>query len=123
MIKKLCSKAGCGELIAPNTYRCAKHPIDNKARHKDYSDKRRDKVAQAFYESKDWRRLRAVVISKCFGLCARCKDNGRLRAGYIVDHIIPISEAWELRLTENNLQYLCKAHHNVKTGEDKRLYG
>jgi 5-methylcytosine-specific restriction protein A len=123
MIKKLCSKSGCGELIAPNSTRCAKHPIDNSARHKHYDKHQRNPIAKAFYESKEWRRLRDVVVKKCYGLCARCKTEKLLKPGYIVDHIIPISEAWELRLIESNLQYLCLEHHNTKTWEDRKLYG
>ncbi|MFH5182924.1 HNH endonuclease [Paenibacillus sp. TAB 01] len=122
-IRKLCNKPGCGELIAPGEIRCAKHPIDTSERHRYYDKHQRDQIAKAFYESKEWRRLRAVVIKKCFGLCARCKAEKRIRAGYILDHIIPIAVAWELRLEESNLQYLCHAHHNMKTWEDKKLYG
>ena len=49
-----------------------------------------------------------------------CQWRGCTQPAAIVDHIIPIDEAPELRLKADNLQSLCRSHHGVKTARDKQ---
>jgi 5-methylcytosine-specific restriction protein A len=49
----------------------------------------------------------------------RCADAGRVTPGQLVDHIVPIAEAPELRLEPGNLQTLCVDCHAIKTSEDQ----
>jgi 5-methylcytosine-specific restriction enzyme A len=69
---------------------------------------------QSFYTTQEWKNLREYVLSK-EPFCRECSKNGRLKAATIVDHIIDIADAPELRLIETNLQPLCETCHNRKT--------
>ncbi|WP_257143356.1 HNH endonuclease [Bacillus cereus] len=52
----------------------------------------------------------------------RCRSNGIIKIGDVVDHIIPLLVDWSRRLEPNNLQTLCHACHNQKTRNDKKAY-
>ena len=69
-----------------------------------------------FYHTPAWRNLRKMFIT-ANPLCADCKKIGVVKAGYIVDHIIPI-RLGGAALDERNLQTLCKKHHAIKTGNE-----
>lgn len=65
-----------------------------------------------------WTKLREVIIARDYGLCQQCKREGRLNPyrkgeGFAVDHIIPKAKGgtddWD------NLETLCKEHHDRKT--------
>ena len=51
-------------------------------------------------------------------LCRHCLRDGRVVAATLVDHIIPLSEAPDLRLVRSNLQSLCSRCHSSKTQAD-----
>jgi 5-methylcytosine-specific restriction endonuclease McrA len=63
-----------------------------------------------------WAKLRRSYI----GRYPVCQWPGCTQAADIVDHIAPVMERPDLRLTESNLQSLCNAHHGIKTGKDVR---
>ena len=48
-------------------------------------------------------------------LCRHHLREGRVEAATCVDHIVPISQAPDLRLVRSNLQALCHACHTRKT--------
>lgn len=48
-------------------------------------------------------------------LCRYCLRQGRVEAATCVDHIVPISQAPDLRLVRSNLQALCASCHTRKT--------
>lgn len=60
-------------------------------------------------------KIRRTVIRRASG---RCEAMGCTSAGAQVDHIKPVAEGgtWALE----NLQYLCKPHHSIKTAEDAK---
>lgn len=72
-----------------------------------------------FYQRKAWKACRESYIGKRIlidgGLCEICED----RIGKEVDHIIELNEHNvndpEISLNHDNLQYLCKECHNMKT--------
>ncbi len=70
-----------------------------------------------FYRSKEWRKLRAIHLSK-EPFCRDCKKEGRIIQGRIVDHIHEINQGGGA-LDENNLQTLCQTHHNRKTKKNE----
>jgi hypothetical protein len=45
----------------------------------------------AYYQSKDWRVLRAAVLRES-PLCVACKAFGRLVAAGVVDHVVPLKD-------------------------------
>ena len=89
-------------------------------RNKHYDTHKRDKKANAFYQSTEWERVRSQVLSRDKGLCLECIRNKRITFADVVDHIIPIKVAWDRRLDNTNLQSLCHACHNKKTARDRK---
>jgi 5-methylcytosine-specific restriction endonuclease McrA len=69
--------------------------------------------AKGFYNSKEWKKCRAVYIQSVFGLCERCG-----KPGYIVHHknyLRPENMNDMGVLTGfNNLEYLCQDCHNAE---------
>ena len=77
------------------------------------------RVNQTFYDSKEWRGLRAWYV-KVNPLCVVCLKNGFVKPVQVVDHIKEISDGGQ-PLDNSNLQSLCHAHHNIKTAAVKVL--
>lgn len=74
--------------------------------------KGRDKEAQKFYSSKQWRTLRLEVLARDGHKCTNCGvAGGRLE----VNHIQPRSVHPELKLDISNLETLCHQCHTAKT--------
>lgn len=67
---------------------------------------------QAFYNSKDWKNLRALKFADANGLCEKCLKVGKVVQGVDVHHIKPIEFYWNKRLDYYNLILLCKDCHN-----------
>lgn len=67
-----------------------------------------------FYNSKEWKELRAFKFADAGGLCEQCLENGIVKIGKEVDHIKPIETHWHLRLVFANLRLLCSDCHNAK---------
>ncbi len=74
-----------------------------------------------FYQSWEWKQLRAYKFTKENGLCERCRAKGIIRAGKEVHHIIPLDKNWEKRLDIENLILLCPDCHNEKHGRESSL--
>ena len=72
-----------------------------------------------FYNSKDWKALRALKISNN-PMCEECEKYDVVRAANYVDHIIPINDGGGL-LDYSNLQSLCVYHDSKKRGRESRL--
>lgn len=76
------------------------------------------------YTHRRWRNLRDRHLSK-HPLCVMCEAEGRTTQAKIVDHRIPHRGDMALFWDRNNLQSLCKPHHDVtkqsleKGGEGK----
>lgn len=76
--------------------------------------------AKAFYRSKKWNNCRTSYISNRIlidgGLCEECHK----AAGYIVHHKITLTELnindADISLNHNNLEYVCKACHDLFEG-------
>lgn len=79
-------------------------------------DQQRGKTAARGY-GRDWQRLRRAFLTK-FPLCRMCEERGKVVVADLVDHIVPVKRAPNLRLVESNLQSLCTACHAVKTAAD-----
>jgi 5-methylcytosine-specific restriction protein A len=75
----------------------------------------------AFYQSRDWRALRAAKFVQANGVCERCLKNGIVRVGREVHHIVPIDKDWSKRLDINNLVCLCSDCHNSEHSRESPL--
>jgi 5-methylcytosine-specific restriction enzyme A len=117
--KKPCSCPGCPVLTSERW--CETH-AKNKFISRSY-DQLRGNSTQRGYDSL-WKKLRLVALRRDNYLCAHCmKFDGRPIQATDVDHIVPIAEAPERRLDLDNLQCLCKKHHDQKTYEENNAFG
>jgi 5-methylcytosine-specific restriction protein A len=71
---------------------------------------------------KSWRELRAEVLAE-EPYCRDCARRGIERRATMVDHIVSIREAPELRLERSNLQALCFPCHQRKTNQSENGFG
>ena len=65
MLKKICNK--CGRKINVNE-KCECNEASRRESYKIYNEKYRDRVAQTFYESEAWRRVREVAKARAGGI-------------------------------------------------------
>ena len=108
-----CRYPGCGAVLASPGF-CPQHRA---SAHRDYGRARRGFDAEiGFYQSKDWRVLRAAVLRES-PLCLTCKVHGRLVLAGVVDHVVPLKDGGA-RFDRANLQPLCVACHNRKTARE-----
>jgi len=120
--KKPCAQPGCPELIeAGNTY-CEEHrKKESRRRNKRYDNNQRDPKLKKFYSSARWQKVRRKKIKRD-PLCEHCAEAGITKPADLVDHIIPLKVDWSLRLRLDNLQSLCRSHHQTKSAKDKEKY-
>ena len=90
--------------------------IERKRRAREADRQRGSRSARGY--GRDWQRLRAVVLAE-EPLCRFCKDAGLTVLAQVVDHVVPISEAPDLRLDRANLRSLCKSCHDRRTALDQ----
>ncbi len=69
-----------------------------------------------FYQSTQWRKLRAVQLDRQ-PTCQECEKRGVSILAKVVDHILPINQGGE-PLSLDNLQSLCHTCHNRKSGRE-----
>lgn len=70
-----------------------------------------------FYQSTAWRKLRAEKLRRQ-PLCEKCEQQGKATPAQMVDHVRPINEGGAA-LDLENLQSLCHACHNRKSGRER----
>ena len=114
-VSKICSFGGCKSVAIPGSCRCEKHTVT-------YTPKKRlDHQlhdGKYIYGTARWQRLRNSHI-RMYPLCAECARNALVKPGEVVDHVIEIKDGgdpWD----PDNLQALCKEHHQKKSGEEIR---
>jgi len=69
---------------------------------------------KSFYQSREWKSLRAYKFTEARGLCEECLKQGKIIGGKEIHHIVPIdtNEGWERRYDIANLKCLCPQCHN-----------
>jgi 5-methylcytosine-specific restriction endonuclease McrA len=60
----------------------------------------------------EWDKLRLQHLAE-EPLCRECKHRGYVFVAELVDHILPVRDRPDLRLDRDNLQSLCKKHHDT----------
>lgn len=80
------------------------------------------KVANGFYESDRWRKLRYEALKKYGRKCSCCGGSPETGSVLHVDHIKPRSKHPELELDINNLQILCRDCNLGKSNYDEIDY-
>lgn len=76
-----------------------------------------EKIANPFYHTTAWRKLRKVILQRDHGMCVRCMERFmqggiRPRHATTVHHIKHMDEYPDLALEPSNLQSLCDICHN-----------
>ena len=78
------------------------------------------KVADPFYSSSEWIRLRLKALSRDRYTCVSCGFKGESR-DLQVDHILPRKTHPQLRLVIDNLRTLCRpCHSNAGTSMGRK---
>ncbi|MCI2170982.1 HNH endonuclease [Schleiferilactobacillus perolens] len=116
---RLCTHAGCSELVPFNQRYCAKHKPDLKRQATRQERMEYEAKELQFYASARWRKLSKSFRLR-FPVCKSCLERGIVREAGLVDHIwsIKTPRGWEHRLSESNLQSLCIPCHNAKTARE-----
>lgn len=87
---------------------------------KEYNFFKTKEDRKRFYLSREWRRLRELVLARDNHECAWCKKEGKVttRQDMVLEvhHIIELKDEPKLALEPNNLQVLCKLCHNKAHG-------
>lgn len=108
---KVCMKPGCNNLTR-NKY-CEIHIKKEEAeQQKRYDRINRNQKAREFYRSKEWFKVRSKRMKIDFGLCVKCRAEGRLTKANVVHHKEELLKRWDKRLDLDNLESLCHACHN-----------
>lgn len=69
---------------------------------------------QRFYNSPEWKNVRAQVVSERPRICESCGRRIRSARDLTVDHIMPRSKFPDLALEKSNLQVLCRRCNSAK---------
>ena len=107
--KHPCNYPGCPELT--HARYCEKHEKQETARY----EKERGNFRQRGYTSR-WDKLRKAVLMN-EPLCRECMKQGRATPASIVHHIVSKAEGGNDDM--DNLEPLCRQHHNEKHKEDR----
>lgn len=88
-----------------------------------YNTYKRNPKARNFYNSLEWRKMRAYIFKRDTGLCQKCLEDNKITKGDVVHHKVELLDGetgWNKRLDPNNLITLCHEHHNIihKTNGD-----
>lgn len=115
--KTPCRYPGCPKLVDGGGY-CEEHKklIDSQ-----YNKYERDKKAQLFYQSAEWKALRKRKL-QLNPLCEECCRQGKLTKATMVDHIVPVKQGGAA-LDIDNLQSLCWSCHSRKSAEEGSRWG
>lgn len=76
---------------------------------------------QKFYQSKEWRAIRLVVLTNN-PYCEECLKKDLKVIAVDVDHIIDIKDEPTRFMDLTNLQGLCKSCHSTKTMKSNMFY-
>lgn len=126
-----CKKTTCHELIQMPEWYCDQHKLEaaekreerqlerSKKRQRIYNQHNRDKEANSFYQSHQWKRTRNYVINRDNYMCQVCGEPVNDRK--IIDHIVPRRIDKNLELNTDNLWTLCYQCHRVKTLKEEQI--
>ena len=78
-----------------------------------------------YYQTKEWKRMRSYIWIRDEGLCQQCLRDSKLyplnrgKMEGFVDHIIPRGAQGSTD-AEDNLELLCKFHHDSKSSMERK---
>jgi 5-methylcytosine-specific restriction protein A len=110
---KICAEGGCDVRVAKPIRRCEAHTRGTGK--SGWAERPSGRASKGRLVGSKWRKLRAHVIARDFGLCQVCKAKGLIRNGTECDHID--NDGTD---DMSNLQMICDACHKVKTQDESR---
>lgn len=118
-----CSKVNCNKLIPFTETYCDDHKELTKQSNKDYETFRyeRDKQFIKEYNKKIWKDTRKSIMLRDDGLCQYCLAEGTIQRAEVVDHFIPMRDAFDKRFDADNLVASCIRHNTLKEQDERRL--
>lgn len=121
--KRKCSKVNCNELINFNLKFCDEHKSLKNESRKNYDSLRysNDKQVRQTYNSQRWKHIRKGVMLRDNSLCRYCMYQGRYEVATLVDHFIPIRDAYEDRYNQDNLVSACNKCNTTKAIDEEKL--
>ena len=109
-----CSALGCTNPRSRYNTLCLEHGGRNSYNH---TEKRIE--ANAKYNTKQWRKLREIQLSK-HPLCLSCLSDGRIVEAQHIDHVFPWAHYGSEAFHRNIFQSLCQPCHAYKSGLERR---
>lgn len=121
--KRKCSKVNCQNLVEFNIKFCDEHESLKNESRKYYDSKRysNDKQVRQTYNVKRWKDIRKGVMLRDNSLCQYCLHQGRYEVATLVDHFIPIRDAYEDRYNQDNLVASCDKCNTRKAIDEDKL--
>lgn len=117
--KKFCNKVNCKNLVELNKKFCSSHKEENNK-----YDKQRfnnDKEVRRTYNTSRWKTIRKQTLIRDNGLCLYCLHNGLITQATLVDHYIPVRDAYERRYDATNLISSCTKCNTRKSVDEDKL--
>lgn len=111
---KLCCEPGCKNVVEGGASRCPQHLLPKTTPKRRYDHHYYQ--GKQIYKTGWWKRLRAAQLA-CEPTCRMCARFGIVTPADTVDHIVEISDGGS-KDDPKNLQSLCRACHNKKTGHE-----
>lgn len=116
MPAKLCTAYGCSIIVRDGGNRCHEHLIPVTTPKKRYEHHFHN--GKNIYKTARWTTLRASQL-RLSPVCELCIQYGVVTEATVADHIIEVKDGGEI-WNIDNLQSVCVACHNRKTGQEKR---
>lgn len=105
--KHPCRHPGCPNLVEGGAKYCEEHK-------KMHPEDMRPAYRRGYDEK--WKRFRRWYLT-IHPFCVECYKRGKLTEATVVDHRVPFRGDPVLQYDLDNLQPLCKKHHDEKTGK------
>lgn len=117
-LMKYCNRTGCNRLVPQGVKYCAVHTVgkteENRQRHKEYDIHCRNQTAKDFYNSAEWKAIRARAMSRDAGIDIYLYImEGRIVPADTVHHIAELMEDYSRRCDMDNLISISEATHSM----------
>lgn len=115
--KRKCDVSNCNNLINIKNKYCDEHKEFNydKQRYKN------DKEVRRTYNNSQWKSVRKATLMRDDYMCMYCMANGNMVKADVVDHYIPIRDAYDDRYDMSNLISSCTMHNTLKYYDEVKL--
>lgn len=116
MPSRVCTYPGCKTIVSDGSSRCCHHVLPERTPKRQYDHHYHN--GKNIYKTSQWRKLRESHLRRepC---CVMCAQYDIVTPATVVDHIVEIKDQGD-PFDPNNLQSLCAACHNKKTGKEAR---